>query len=137
MHGRVIHDVLHLIHQPHRARVAAEQLEREIRPEPFFVQLGNESRAFIDYRAPTIYQRRQIGARFSRPQRPRLCFRGRVPVPTLHPNPFGAGHVQQRSEDRAVTDPKIVPQVFVGQLRRRSQREPVGPLGVIKQVPDV
>jgi hypothetical protein len=58
-------------------------------------------------------------------------------MPALQPNPFGAGHVPQRSEDRAVTNAKVMSQMLFGQIRGGIHCQAVRPFGVIKQIPDV
>ena len=58
-------------------------------------------------------------------------------MPAFEPDPFGAGHVQERSEDRFVTDAKVASQMFFRQLRRRIHRKRIGPLCVIEKVPDI
>ena len=82
--------------------------------------------------APALVQSFQVGARFPLPKRP--CFRAgrRSPVPSLEPNPLGAGHVQQRPENRAVANTKIATKTLVGKLRGRVEREAVGPFRIVK-----
>src|SRR6185503_10416942 len=58
-------------------------------------------------------------------------------MPTFEPDPFSARHVQQRSEDRFMTDTEIASQTLVGQLARRIHRQFVGPLGVVEEMFDI
>ena len=58
-------------------------------------------------------------------------------MPSFQPDPFGAGHVQQCSEDRFVTDANVPSEISVGQLRRRVHRELVGPFRVVEKMSDV
>ena len=58
-------------------------------------------------------------------------------MPSFQPNPFGARHVNQRPENRTVTDVKVAAQIFRGKLAGSIQRQTICPLGVIKQMLDV
>src|SRR6185369_9452043 len=77
----VIAHVLHLIAQPHRAGIAAEKFEWQLHVQYRVVQFRNIPRALIDEIGPALFQRCEIRARVSGPQRPRLSFGRRASMP--------------------------------------------------------
>jgi hypothetical protein len=63
MHSCMIDDVLHLIDEAHRARIAAEKLEWKFGVEPVFMQVGNKLGPPLNHNAPMFPQYCQVPAR--------------------------------------------------------------------------
>ncbi len=64
----MIGDVLHLIDQSHRSGIAAEKFERRFSHQARLIEFRDKLCPAIDDLLPTLIERREIRARFSRPE---------------------------------------------------------------------
>ena len=58
-------------------------------------------------------------------------------MPSFHPNPVRARHVEERAENRLVTDTEVVTQMLVGQFCGRIHGQIVCPFGVVEEMANV
>lgn len=132
MQRTVIDDMLHLRHQGERERLAFEIAIAQCASQRVFAQLVEQGAARKLKLMPAGAQRRQLSEICPVP-----AVRGRGAVPTFEPNPFRAGHVHERTVQRAMTYFEIIVALLIGQLLCRVEREMIGPFGISEKLANV